>query len=70
MKKRMLFLFLSSTLLLSALAVFELHAQQASKASLAASSWKAVDDAMGRAGQDQPDGTHKFAMPRSDMKVT
>src|SRR5512144_1546275 len=33
-------------------------------------SWKAVDDAMGRAGQDQPDGAHKFAMPRSDMKVT
>src|SRR5215831_6600913 len=34
------------------------------------SNWKAVDDAMGRAGQDQPDGAHKFAMPRSDLKVT
>lgn len=32
--------------------------------------WKAVDAAMGRAGQDQPDGTHKFAMPRSDLSVT
>src|SRR5215467_14760566 len=32
--------------------------------------WKAVDDAMGRQGQDQPDGTHRFAMPRSDLKVT
>jgi len=32
-------------------------------------SWKAVDDAFGRQGQDQPDGTHRFAMPRSDLKV-
>ena len=32
-------------------------------------SWKAVDDAMGRQGQDQPDGAHRFAMPRSDLKV-
>ncbi len=35
-----------------------------------AGSWKAVDDAMGRQGQDQPDGVHRFAMPRSDLKVT
>jgi hypothetical protein len=34
------------------------------------SAWKAVDDAMGRTGQDQPDGTHRFAMPRADLKVT
>src|SRR5947209_12403520 len=34
------------------------------------SEWKAVDDAMARAGQDQPDGTHKFSMPRSDLNVT
>jgi hypothetical protein len=33
-------------------------------------SWKAVDDAMGRQGQDQPDGAHRFAMPRTDLKVT
>jgi biotin operon repressor len=33
-------------------------------------SWKAVDDAMGRQGADQPDGAHRFAMPRSDLKVT
>ncbi len=32
--------------------------------------WKAVDDAMGRGGQDQPSGDHKYAMPRSDLKVT
>src|SRR6266699_6281813 len=66
MKPRMQsgFLFLLSVLLLSVLAIVEVRAQQGS------SSWKAVDDAMGRAGQDQPDGTHKFSMPRSDMKVT
>ena len=34
------------------------------------SDWKAVDTALGRTGQDQPDGTHKFAMPRSDLHVT
>src|SRR6476619_2789157 len=33
-------------------------------------SWKGIDDAMGRQGQDQPDGTHRFGMPRSDLKVT
>src|ERR1051326_9319421 len=31
--------------------------------------WKAVDDAFGRPGQDQPDGAHKYAMPRGDLKV-
>jgi Domain of Unknown Function (DUF1259) len=35
-----------------------------------ATRWKAVDDAMGRQGQDQPDGAHRFNMPRSDLKVT
>src|SRR5215467_9105629 len=34
------------------------------------SDWKDVDAAMGRAGQDQPDGTHKYALPRKDMNVT
>jgi hypothetical protein len=34
------------------------------------SDWKAVDSALGRTGQDQPDGTHKFSMPRSDLHVT
>jgi len=33
-------------------------------------SWKAIDDAFGRQGQDQPDGAHRFGMPRSDLKVT
>ena len=65
------FVFLSSVLLLSALAIFELQAQQpSSKSTTSSSNWKAVDEAMGRTGQDQPDGTHKFSMPRSDLKVT
>ena len=36
----------------------------------ASADWKDVDAAMGRAGQDQPDGTHKDALPRKDMNVT
>ena len=32
--------------------------------------WKDVDAVMGRAGQDQPDGTHKYSLPRKDMNVT
>jgi len=36
----------------------------------AATDWKEVDAAMGRPGQDQPDGTHKYALPRKDMNFT
>ncbi|HYX52107.1 MAG TPA: DUF1259 domain-containing protein [Candidatus Limnocylindrales bacterium] len=43
---------------------------QSQKSTKSATDWKAVDDAMGRAGQDQPDGTHKFSMARGDLKVT
>jgi hypothetical protein len=45
---------------------------QASKAAKAPATtdWKDVDAAMGRAGQDQPDGTHKYALPRKDMNIT
>ncbi len=32
--------------------------------------WKTVEDAMGRSGQPQPDGTLKFGMPRKDLTVT
>jgi len=67
----MLSVFLSSALLLTVFAIVQLRAQQnSSKAAPAASNWKAVDDAMGRAGQDQPDGAHRFNIPRSDLKVT
>ncbi|HEU4414941.1 MAG TPA: DUF1259 domain-containing protein [Candidatus Angelobacter sp.] len=44
---------------------------QAGKAKPSSSTdWKEVDSAMGRAGQDQPDGAHKFGLPRRDMNVT
>src|SRR6516162_5313015 len=51
-------------------ALFSLFLSIMGSAAQQASQWKAVDDAMGRQGQDQPDGAHRFAMPRSDLKVT
>jgi len=32
--------------------------------------WKAVDQAMGRAGTMQPGGVYKYAFPRGDLRVT
>ncbi len=32
--------------------------------------WSAVERAMDRTGAAQPDGVHRFSMPRSDLKVT
>jgi len=32
--------------------------------------WKAVEEALGRPGQVQPDGVLKFGMPRRDLKVS
>jgi hypothetical protein len=55
-------------LFLSSLAAWA-QADKAAK-SPAPADWKDVDTAMGRAGQDQPDGTHKYALPRKDMNVT
>jgi uncharacterized protein DUF1259 len=57
------------SLIVIALFVPVMALQSGSKATQAPD-WKAVDTALGRTGQDQPDGTHKFAMPRSDLKVT
>ena len=31
--------------------------------------WSRVDQALGRAGSDQPGGVHKFSFPRSDLKI-
>lgn len=42
----------------------------AMKTSSKPAEWKDTDAAMGRPGQDQPDGTHKYAMPRKDLHVT
>ena len=44
-----------------------LHAQQVAPSD---SAWAAVDRAMGRAGQTQPDGVRKYSFPRSDLRVT
>src|SRR5262249_7183872 len=35
-----------------------------------ANDWKAVEQALGRSGQQQPDGAYKFGLPRGDLKVT
>ncbi|WP_109122353.1 DUF1259 domain-containing protein [Azospirillum sp. TSO22-1] len=35
-----------------------------------AADWKAVDEAMGRAGAMQPDDVYKYSIPRTDLKVT
>jgi hypothetical protein len=32
--------------------------------------WQAVEQAIGRSGQAQPDGAYKFSFPRGDLKVT
>jgi hypothetical protein len=32
--------------------------------------WSRVEQALGRPGQAQPDGTYKFSFPRTDLKVT
>ena len=55
-------------LLLSSMAAWA-QAPKAAKAP-ATADWKDLDAAMGRAGQDQPDGTHKYSLPRKDMNVT
>ena len=36
----------------------------------ATNDWKAVEQALGRTGQQQANGAYKFGLPRSDMKVT
>jgi Domain of Unknown Function (DUF1259) len=35
-----------------------------------ANDWKPVEQALGRSGQQQPDGAYKFGLPRGDLKVT
>jgi hypothetical protein len=43
---------------------------QPTKAAGNGGAWKAVEDAMGRSGKLQPDGSFKFSMPRKDLTVT
>src|SRR5215831_14051532 len=35
-----------------------------------ANDWKAVEQALGRSGQQQADGVYKFGLPRGDLNVT
>ena len=53
-----------------AMFLFGLTAWSQGKAPSGDNAWKAVDAAMGRAGQDQPDGTHKYSLPRGDLNVS
>ena len=53
-----------------AMFLFSLTAWSQGTAPSKENAWKDVDAAMGRAGQDQPDGTHKYSLPRKDMNVT
>ncbi len=62
------FKYLFIVLLLSFISAWG-QASKAAKTPITAD-WKEVDAAMGRTGQDQPDGTHKYALPRKDMNVT
>jgi uncharacterized protein DUF1259 len=52
------------------IALFSWSQKPKSNQPATAGDWKAVDDAMGRPGQDQPDGAHKYSLPRGDMNVT
>lgn len=57
----------TAILLSGTLAVAQTTAQ--SSASSSTSSWKQVEDAMGRSGQMQPGDVIKFGMPRKDLHV-
>src|ERR1700692_4262018 len=32
--------------------------------------WSKVDQALGKAGTNQPGGVHKYALPRTDLRIT
>src|SRR5438067_11927826 len=50
--------------------LFVLSCAVAAQTAPAANDWKAVEQALGRSGQQQPDGAYKFGLPRADLKVT
>lgn len=59
-----------SITVLGLFALFSMATAQTAKPDDQSAAWKPVQDAMGRPGKLQPDGTFKFAMPRKDLKVT
>src|SRR5215471_18142310 len=46
-----------------------LAALASGSAGAADTDWSKVDQALGRAGADQPGGVRKFSFPRSDLKI-
>src|SRR5437868_10733234 len=42
----------------------------AAQGSPSANDWKPVEQALGRSGQQQPDGAYKFGLPRCDLNVS
>ncbi len=62
-------IFLSRTLTITFI-LFSAMAGSGQSNSDTAAQWKPVEQAMGRTGKMQPDGTLKFGMPRKDLKVT
>ena len=42
----------------------------AAQGSPSANDWKPVEQALGRSGQQQPDGAYKFGLPRGDLNVS
>ncbi len=59
-----------SAVALGLLALVNIAQPQTAKSDEKSAAWKPVENAMGRAGKLQPDGSFKFSMPRKDMKVT
>lgn len=60
----------SKSLVMAFLLIAAMNVALTQGPSSTAADWKDVDAAMGRPGQDQPDGAHKYGLPRGDMNVT
>jgi hypothetical protein len=56
--------------LLTSALLIALSVPSTARAQPAAQSWAAVDQALGRAGANQPDGVRRYSFPRSDLNVT
>jgi len=50
--------------------LFLLLCASGAQTSAPANDWKAVEQALGRSGQQQADGAYKFGLPRGDLNVT
>jgi uncharacterized protein DUF1259 len=55
---------------LSILALLLLAGMAVGQNSTQGTDWKAVEQALGRSGQQQADGAYKFGIPRGDLNVT